>query len=160
MTPASLTLWRDRRGAAMAEAAIAIPVLVIIFLGVFALGAMFFNTQLVETAARDGARFLARTDNPSANEAAARNLVVFSNTAGAGAPRIGGLAASDVSISYRSIANPTDGATGERIYRGASTIQVVRVEVVWNVGAAGLGELLGLDAMTYRAVNEQRVVGD
>jgi Flp pilus assembly protein TadG len=156
-TPANLL--RDERGASIAEAAVALPVLVLIFAGVFSLGAMFFNTQLIETAARDGARFLARTDVPSANEAAARNVVVFANAGGSGAPRIPGLSTADVTISYRDVANPIDGGTGQRTYRGPDPLKVVRVEVSWEA-AAGIWSLFGEDTVTYRAAHEQRVVGD
>lgn len=153
------SILRDEHGAALAEAAIALPVLVMIFAGVFSLGAMFFNTQLIETAARDGARYLARTDVPAAHEAAARNIVVFSNAAGTGGARIPGLSTGDVTISYRAIANPIDGATGLRTYRGPDPLQVVRVEVRW-AAAAGIWSLFGRDTVTYRAAHEQRVVGD
>jgi Flp pilus assembly protein TadG len=156
---AALRLLRDRRGAALAEAAVALPVLALIFAGVFSLGAMFFNTQLIETAARDGARYLARTDAPAANEAAARNIVVFGNAAGAGNARVPGLTTADVTISYDAIPNPIDGATGQRTYRGGDPLQVVQVEVSWEA-AAGLWSLFGEDTVTYRASNEQRVVGD
>ena len=152
-------ILRDKRGAALAEAAIALPVLALIFLGITALGAMFFNSQLIETAARDGARYLSRTDDPVASEAAARNMVVFADPTGAGSPRIPGLTTGDVTISYQTVANPTNGS-GERTYRGGATIRIVRVEVDWNTTASGFSAFLGQDSITYRAVNEQRVIGD
>lgn len=156
---AASRLLRDRRGAAMAEAAIVIPVLVLIFAGVFSLGATFFHSQLIETAARDGARFLARIDNPATQEATARNIVVFADPSGAGPARIPGLTAADVGITYRTVANPIDGSTGVRTYRGGDFIQLVRVEVSWEA-SAGFWALIGQDTLTYRAANEQRVIGD
>ena len=153
-----LSLAHDRRGAALAEAAIVLPVLILVFAGLFSLGAMFFNSQVVETAARDGARYLARTDDPVAQEAAARNVVVFGNTAGAGTARVRGLTAANVAVSYRTIANPVTG-TGERTYRGADPVRLVRVDVNWQA-SGGMWAILGQPVITYRAGNEQRVIGD
>ena len=97
---APVRFLRDLSGAALAESAIAVPILLVVFAGVFAFGSTFLNTQVLETAARDAARYLAHTNAAAADEAVARNLAVYANTAGAGAPRVAGLRTADIAISY------------------------------------------------------------
>lgn len=162
MTPRSSlrSFIKDERGAALAEAALAAPIMFFLFAFVFVFGSLFYNAQIAETAARDAARYLARTDVPAANETAARNLAVYSNIAGTGGPRIVGLTVDDVAISYASEANPVDPATGERAYRGPDPISIVRVQVTWTSIAAGLWSLFGIGPVDYVAVHEQRVIGD
>lgn len=152
--------WRNKDGAAMAEAAIALPVLSIIFAGIVVIGATLYNSQIAETAARDAARYLARLDNPSTNEAAARNLAVYANVAGSGQPRFAGLAPDDVTFAYRTVANPMNAMTGERTYRGPDPITVVTADVRWDSPGAGLWALFGIDAVTYATTHEERVIGD
>jgi Flp pilus assembly protein TadG len=57
---------RDQNGSALAEAAILVPVLLILFLGVFEFSYLFYQQQLIEIGIRDAARYLSRTslDNP------------------------------------------------------------------------------------------------
>ncbi|MBS0383937.1 MAG: pilus assembly protein, partial [Proteobacteria bacterium] len=97
---------RNDCGAALAESAIALPLIVIVFATVFAFGSTLFNTQVLETAARDAARYLARTATTSADETAARNLAVYANTGGVGSSRVRGLTTGNVAITYVTIANP------------------------------------------------------
>jgi len=75
-------LTKDDRGAALAESAIALPLIVVIFGTIFAFGSTLRNTQVLETAARDSARYLAHTATTSANETTARNIAVYANAAG------------------------------------------------------------------------------
>lgn len=154
------TFGRDRRGAALAESAIALPLILVMFATVFAFGSTLFNTQVLETAARDAARYLAHTSTTAADEAAARNIAVFSNTAGTGTARVRGMTTGAVGISYISVSNPTDPATGERTYRGPDPVKMVRVEITWTAPASGMWGLFGVSPITYHAVNQQRVIGD
>lgn len=160
LAPSLRAFAGDRSGAALAESAIAAPILFLLFAFIFVLGSLFYNAQSVETAARDAARYLARTDVPSANETQARNLAVYSNVAGTGPSRIRGLTPANVAISYATQANPVNASTGERTYRGSDPITVVQVQVSWTSTAAGLWSFFGMDPVEYVAVHRQRVIGD
>jgi Flp pilus assembly protein TadG len=160
LRPTLRTFVAQRDGAAMAEAAIAAPVLFALMAAAYLLGSTLYNAQVIETAARDAARYLARTDTPAANEATARNLAVFGNVTGAGSARIRGLRTQDVTFAYGAVANPLNPQTGERTYRGADPIATVRVRVSWRSNGAGMWSFFGLAPFDYVAVNEQRVIGD
>jgi hypothetical protein len=54
-------LVRDQTGAALAEATVLVPVLLILFLGVFEFSHVFYQQQLIEIGVRDAARYLSRT---------------------------------------------------------------------------------------------------
>ena len=55
-------LSRDQRGAALVEATILAPIMLILFLGVFEFSWFFYQQQLVEIGIRDAARYLSRND--------------------------------------------------------------------------------------------------
>ena len=150
----------NERGAALAESAIALPLIVLVFATIFAFGSTLFNAQVLETAARDAARYLAHTATTSSDEAAARNVAVYANAAGSGAVRVRGLTTGNVAISYVNVANPIDPATGERAYRGRDPIKLVRVNISWTAPASGLWNVFGATPITYHAINQQRVIGD
>ena len=150
----------DRSGAALAEAAIALPIILVLFSGIFAFGTTLFNAQVLETAARDAARYIAQTNATGADETAARNIAVYGNTGGAGTARVRGLTAGNVGITYATVNNPiTNASTGERTYRAGATVKIVRVEITWVSNAAGFWGMFGASPVTYHAVNRQRVIG-
>ena len=151
---------RDQRGAALAESAIAIPLILVVFATIFSFGSTLFNTQVLETAARDAARYLAHTSTTATDEATARNIAVYANAAGTGTARVRGLTTGGVGISYVSVSNPTNAMTGERAYRGPDPLKVVRVEISWTAPASGMWGLFGVSPITYHAVNQERVIGD
>lgn len=150
----------DQRGAALAESAIALPLIVLVFATIFAFGSTLFNTQVLETAARDAARYLAHTSTTGADETNARNIAVYANAGGTGTARVRGLTTGNVAISYITVSNPTDPSTGERAYRGADPIKMARVEITWTSPASSMWGLFGATPITYHAVNQQRVIGD
>jgi Flp pilus assembly protein TadG len=150
----------SERGAALAESAIALPLLLVIFATIFAFGSTLYNTQVLETAARDSARYLAHTATTSANEATARNIAVYANAAGTGSVRVRGLSTGNVGISYVTVSNPINSGTGERAYRGQDPIKLVRVNIAWTAPSSALWNVFGSTPITYHAVNQQRVIGD
>ena len=54
-------LVRDQTGSALVEATVLVPVLLILFLGVFEYSYVFYQQQLIEIGVRDAARYLSRT---------------------------------------------------------------------------------------------------
>jgi len=56
-------IWNDLRGTAIIEGAIVLPLLFILFLGVFEFSWVFYEQHRVSTGIRDAARYIARSDN-------------------------------------------------------------------------------------------------
>jgi Flp pilus assembly protein TadG len=153
--------WRDERGAAAIEAAAALPFLVALGAGLFELGGAFYNYELMQTGVRDGARYLARVADPAAAAAvtAAKNLAV-TGTIGATAPaRVKGWQTSQLQVTYVQTANPADGTTGLRQYRGGSNLTTVHVASAMPYAGLGLLGAFNLGAITIRAAHEERYVG-
>ena len=151
----SVTTKRSASGAA-----IALPLILLLLATIFAIGSTLAKTQVLETAARDAARYLSHTKLTTADETAARNIAVYSNAGGTGTRRAPGLGAGNVAISYVTIANPVNVATGERSYRGTDPIKLVRINIAWTSTANGLWGFFGASPVTYHAINQQRVIGD
>lgn len=160
MAPLLLRFWKSRDGGPLVEFAIIIPFLVGVWIAIVALGTTFQRTQLLETAARDAARWLARVDDPDAGLAAASNIAVFGNPDGTGAARIPSLDAGDVTISFVDYENPVDPNTGQRTYAGPDPVRAVQVQINYAYDGAGLMGALGFPDFVYRASHEQRVIGD
>ena len=153
--------WRDERGAAAIEAAAALPFLVALGAGLFELGGAFYKYELMQTGIRDGARYLARVADPSASAAvmAAKNLAVTGSIL-AGAPaRVTGWQTSHLQVTYVQTANPADGTTGLRQYRGGANLTTIRVASAMPYTGLGLLSAFGLGAVTIRAAHEERYVG-
>ena len=89
---------RDERGIQLVELAIVLPVLMILFGATAEFGRFFYEYTTLAKAARGGARYLVTTGNCPAFDAQAKNLVVYGNTAGSGAPVISGLTTTHVNI--------------------------------------------------------------
>jgi Flp pilus assembly protein TadG len=151
---------KDRNGGPLVEFAIVLPFLLLMFLAIIALGVTFQRTQLLETASRDAARWLARVDDPDASVTAARNVAVFGNPAGTGAARLPGLTTGNVAIGFVDTANPIDGATGMREFAGPDPVRSVQVTIDYAFDGGGSMGALGFSGFSYRAEHEQRVIGD
>ncbi len=84
-------LARNEQGIQLAELAIVLPILLLLFAATAEFGRYFYEYTTLAKAARGGARYLAtaKVNCFEANEA--RKLVVFGNTDGTGAPLIDGL---------------------------------------------------------------------
>lgn len=90
-----LHLVTEKRGAAAAEMALVVPLLVTLLFGSFEMGKYFLDAHRVQQAVRDGARFAGRqgfVDMPCGGTATAdpqiRNLVRTGTTASGGTPRL------------------------------------------------------------------------
>ena len=51
-----MTVWRDTRGTALLEAAVTIPLLLLVSVGIFEFGRVYQTWQVLTNAAREGAR--------------------------------------------------------------------------------------------------------
>jgi TadE-like protein len=94
---------RDERGVQLAELAIVIPIMLMLFAAVAEFGLYFHEYSTAAKAARLGARYMcSKTLEKDRNnwELNAKNLVVYGNTAGTGSPVLHGLSTSNVDIQY------------------------------------------------------------
>jgi len=100
-------LKRAQRGIAAIEMAITLPVLLLLLVGMAELGRAFYQYNTLNKSIRAAARYLSIEaiegeskimQLSSDKQAATRNLVVYSNTAGGGDPIVAGLDAGDVTV--------------------------------------------------------------
>jgi len=98
------SLARNEQGLQLAELAIVLPVLLILFAATAEFGRYFYEYTTLAKAARIGTRYLvtAKVNCFEANQA--RKLVVFGNTAGTGAPLIDGLKMENVIVTPNDLA--------------------------------------------------------
>ena len=89
---------RDERGIQLVELAIVLPVLLILFAATAEFGRFFYEYTTLSKAARTGTRYLATGAVCPGVDTAAKNLVVYGNTGGTGAPVITGLGANNVRV--------------------------------------------------------------
>src|SRR4030095_6780411 len=94
---------RSERGTQLVEAAIVLPLMMMLFGAVAEFGRYFYEYSTAAKAARLGARFMCSKtlETTSHNwEADAKNLVVYGNTNGTGSPVLPGLTTGNVDITY------------------------------------------------------------
>lgn len=94
---------RDERGIQLAELAIVLPVLLILFGATTEFGRFFYEYTTLAKATRVGARYMITTGVNVDEKNKARNLVVFGNTAGTGEPMVEGLDVDHVVITARNL---------------------------------------------------------
>jgi Flp pilus assembly protein TadG len=94
---------RDERGVQLIETAIVVPIMLVLFAGVAEFGRYFYEYTTLAKASRLGARYLASksVNSQTTNyEAIAKNIVVYGNAAGTGAPILDGLTTGNVTVTY------------------------------------------------------------
>jgi Flp pilus assembly protein TadG len=91
-------LGRNERGIQLAELAIVLPVLLILFAATAEFGRYFYEYTTLSKAARIGTRYLVTAKVSTYEKGQAANLVVYGNTAGTGSPLIEGLTTANVII--------------------------------------------------------------
>src|SRR2546429_8532771 len=79
-------LVRNERGIQLVELAIVLPILVMLFAATAEFGRYFYEYTTLAKASRAGARYLARAAVNSTEDIAAKNIVVYGNSAGSGSP--------------------------------------------------------------------------
>lgn len=128
-------LGRDRSGAAAAEMALIMPLLLVILFGTFELGNYFYNNHVVIKGVRDGARYASRQgflkytcpSNVDASVATATNNVTRTGqVAAGGTPRLWNW--NNVNMVTVTLAcTDNSGGAYSGIYQGQDDVQVVRV---------------------------------
>jgi len=89
---------RDDSGIQLVELAIVMPVFLLLFAATAEFGRFFYEYTTVAKAARVGSRYLISAAVNSAQDTAAKNLVVYGNAAGTGSPILSGLTTDNVVI--------------------------------------------------------------
>jgi len=89
---------RDERGVQLVEAAIVIPVFLMMFGAVAEFGRYFYEYTTLAKASRAGSRYLATAVVSGTEDAAAKNIVVYGNPAGTGSPILTDLSTTHVVI--------------------------------------------------------------
>jgi Flp pilus assembly protein TadG len=112
------SLARNERGIQLAELAIVLPILLILFAATAEFGRFFYEYSTLAKAARNGTRYMVTAKVSSFERNQAKNLVVYGNTAGTGAPLIEGLTKDEVIIT------PKDSAGVEQLAGVPETITV------------------------------------
>jgi Flp pilus assembly protein TadG len=163
---------RDRDGSALFEAAIGIPVLLFLVMGVIEFSWFLYQSHQVATGIRDAARYLARTGNPtaSANQAAARHLATSGQVSG-GTARVrgftdetisfcvgagGGCASQCAGVPVTSGGNPCGTEQGCR----GGPVSVVVASTSFPEQSLGFFQVLGLKPPTFCLWHAERALPD
>jgi len=147
-------LVRDRNGAAAAEMALVVPLLVVIMFGSVELGNYFMNEHSLVKAVRDGARFAARqsfanytacTGSPGGAVVGDTQNIVMNGYLSGGTSLTPNISAADIKVTT-SCALTAGDQDMLGIYRGRATgAQIVTVTATVNYRAVLGG--LGFDAL-------------
>lgn len=124
----ALKAWRDERGSQLVELAIVMPLLLMLLGATAEFGRFFHTYTTLLKGTRAAARYLV-SQPPGDGTVAARNLVVYGNTAGTGTPIASGLTTANVKI--------TPNANGS----GLTQMQTVEIENFVYVPLFDLGKL-------------------
>ena len=89
---------RDERGTQLVEAAIVVPIFLILFAATAEFGRYFYEYTTLAKAAQAGARYASANVVEPIEETKTKNLVVYGNTAGTGTPILPGLTTSQVVV--------------------------------------------------------------
>ena len=89
---------RDERGVQLVEAAIVVPIFLMLFATTAEFGRFFYEYTTLAKAAQVGTRYLSVVPVEAIEDTNAKNLVVYGNIAGTGTPVLPGLSPSQVII--------------------------------------------------------------
>jgi Flp pilus assembly protein TadG len=158
-------IWRDIQGSATTEAAAILPVLLLLFCGVFEFSWYFYEQHRVSTGIRDAARYIARTANPPSDatvQSNAKSIALSGDTSGSctsGTPttcRVKGWT-DPASITI----DPTVSVACTAPYYcqgGATTMQGVKVSTSFTPSSLGFLGFLRLGSLTINISHTERIV--
>ena len=118
---------RDERGLQLVEAAIVIPIFLLLFATTAEFGRFFYEYTTLAKAARNGARYLSTNILTAQQKSAAKNMVVYGSTTATGDPVLPGLDPAHVTISQ---------AGGSGVVPATVTIEIVgyQYEPIFDLG--------------------------
>lgn len=157
--------WHDDKGSALVEAAVMLPLLLILVLGVYEFSWLFYQQHVMSDGLRSAARHLARsphscdTGSPRwADDEAAAQLLAATGSVLSGRPRLKGWSSNMIAITCTPIDNPL-GPDGLRMYRGNAIVYVVTVSSRFTDPSLGFFRMLGLQSPVISASHSERVTG-
>ena len=169
-----LPILFEQSGAAAAEMALVLPLLLTILIGSVELGNFFYNEHILVKAVRDGARFAGRQDfsyysacsgSPTGTVVADTKALVRSSLRSGGTNRIANLNDGDISVVASCAVNATDDAAAVEnmsgIYRGrAGGAAMVTVTASANYTPI-IGAAFGFSGIGFRlnASQQSAVMG-
>jgi hypothetical protein len=158
------SLRHDTDGSVLVEAAVVLPVMVPLVLGVLEFSWYFQKQQLVESGVRDAARYLARTaedttppTDPCDNAtfvANAKSIAVTGVISG-GTPRVPGWTTAKITVPCPSTFFDNSAST----YLGPSKIYLITVSTTFADPALGFFSALGLTTPNLSASHTERSIG-
>lgn len=89
---------RDEEGTQLVELALVLIIMFMLFGATAEFGRYFYEYQTLAKASRVGARYLASAPVNATEDGKAKNLVIYGNTSGSGAPILSGLDSTQVVI--------------------------------------------------------------
>ena len=89
---------KDERGIQLVEAAIVLPIFLLLFAATAEFGRYFYEYTTLAKAARVGTRYLITAQVKAAEDTVAKNIVVYGNPSGTGSPLLTGLSTSNIVI--------------------------------------------------------------
>jgi Flp pilus assembly protein TadG len=92
---------RNERGVQLAELAIVLPLIALMFAATAEFGRYFYEYTTLAKASRIGARYLATACIKPNEDVNAKNLVVYGNAAGTGSPVLDGLTPAYITIARK-----------------------------------------------------------
>ena len=118
---------RDEQGLQLVEAAIVIPIFLLLFATTAEFGRFFYEYTTLAKAARNGTRYLSTNILTAEQKSAAKNMVVYGSTMATGDPVLPGLDPAHVNITQ---------AGGSGVVPATVTIEIVgyQYEPIFDLG--------------------------
>jgi hypothetical protein len=151
---------KSERGASIVEMAVVSPFLVFLSLGALDFSLCFYHYHLMSAGLRDGVRYLARVDDPAADQEKGKQIAIFGEIGGT-VKRVSWWEVGNITFNMVAIANPIDGATGSPTYRGGDPIYKVRLATDINHPGVGFLPIMGITTpFRINIFHEERFIGD
>ncbi|MER8650172.1 TadE/TadG family type IV pilus assembly protein [Mesorhizobium sp. M0586] len=150
----------DESGAALVEAALTIPLVLLLSAGVFEFSNILNTRLLLEAGVEDAGRYMARCSSDwETCKGLAQNLAANGAVAN-GSARVTGWQPTAVAITKAVSLDAVDVATGTQLYLSSkSTVDVVDVSTSYSYPDLGFLSYLGFGALTLSVSHQERVIG-
>lgn len=146
-------IFADNSGAATVEAAIIVPILAVVGLGVMDCSYMLLQNHKMEQSLVSAANYMALSTDPRLVESQAKHIAVSGTTDPQAEPLIKNWAPGDVSISYVMVPN------NNGLYRGGDFIRVVDISTSLPYEGFGIVKSIMGKGVTLSAQYQQRMTG-
>lgn len=148
----------DESGAALVEAAITIPLVLLLSAGVFEFSNVLNTRLLLEAGVEDAARYMARCSSDwDTCMARAQNLAA-NGAVSSGSARVAGWLPEDVKITK--LSTPATDGSGNILYlSNSSNVDVVQVKTTWPYNGMVFWDYLGFGSIDIKVSHQERVFG-